>query len=275
MQQEIDTDQQCYDSIVDDMNSNILTSNTGVNDVNEIYQHILDEIDERINTNKEKFDSIKKTSKLEVGIGPCASSLDDLLKSFGVERQAYHGKSLIGNHAHIMLKPKNTKILCSGVSDIVHGKVGDSNIYITAQQDCLKYEKLFNLFNACHILYDSARELSDDDTESLEFAITSFMQYLRLNYPEASISPKLHLLEDHVVTFVKKWHCGLGFYGEQGRENIHHDFKRIKQRYNNIKDPVDRLSYTMNQHLVSTKPQAQLLRPVIKKRKIKSTVSNI
>ena len=58
------------------------------------------------------YNVINKIYKLSLiylflGKGPCASSLDDTLKQCGVERQAYHGKSFIGNHCHTMLKVLN------------------------------------------------------------------------------------------------------------------------------------------------------------------------
>ena len=34
----------------------------------------------------------------------------------------------------------------------------------------------------------------------------------------------LHMLEDHVCSFLRKWHMGLGFYGEQGIEGIYSEF---------------------------------------------------
>ena len=35
------------------------------------------------------------------------------------------------------------------------------------------------------------------------------MQYYRKNVPSESITPKLHMLQDHVVDFVKQWGLGL------------------------------------------------------------------
>ena len=93
------------------------------------------------------------------------------------------------------------------------------------------------------------------------------MQYLRLNWPSINISPKLHMLEDHVVDFVEEWRAGLGFYGEQGGESIHKEFNNMTHRYANIRNPVDRLKYTMNQHLMTVFPRAQDLKPNIRKRK--------
>ena len=52
------------------------------------------------------------------------------------------------------------------------------------------------------------------------------MGYLRNTWPKVSITPKLHMLEDHVVEFIKRWGKGLGTYGEQGGESIHPTFNR-------------------------------------------------
>ena len=94
------------------------------------------------------------------------------------------------------------------------------------------------------------------------------MFFLRSNWPLENISPKLHMLEDHMTPFLRRWHVGFGFYGEQGGESIHHQFKDMKIRYSNIKNPVDRLKYMVNQHLLTTHPKAQDLQPSVKKRKL-------
>ena len=93
--------------------------------------------------------------------------------------------------------------------------------------------------------------------------------YLRTNWPHINISPKLHMVEDHIVPFLRRWKTGCGFYGEQGGESIHHEFKRMKERYSNIKCPTDRLKYLLTQHLLTAFPKAQELKPIIKKRKFK------
>ena len=94
------------------------------------------------------------------------------------------------------------------------------------------------------------------------------MCYLRVNWPQESIIPKLHILEDHVVEFIRRWKVGFGFYGEQGGESIHQEFNRMIDRYSTIKNPVDRVRYTMNQHLLTACPKTQEVKPVVKKRKV-------
>ena len=104
---------------------------------------------------------------------------------------------------------------------------------------------------------------------NVETNINTFMAYLRCNWPKVSISPNLHMLEDHALNFIRKWKVGFGFYGEQGGESIHHEFKKMRNRYSNIKCPTDRLKYLMTQHLLTSFPEAKKLQPVIKKRKFK------
>ena len=48
-----------------------------------------------------------------------------------------------------------------------------------------------------------------------------FMHYYRDVFPEASITPKLHILEDHMVTFLRNWRVGGNLLGEQGAESVH------------------------------------------------------
>ena len=46
------------------------------------------------------------------------------------------------------------------------------------------------------------------------------MTFWRSELSNETVSPKMHMMEDHLVPFVKKWKLGCGFYGEQGDELI-------------------------------------------------------
>ena len=59
-------------------------------------------------------------------------------------------------------------------------------------------------------------------------------------------------------------------YREQGAESIHAYFNSLGRIYRGISDPVDRLKYTMKEHLLNIAPSNIDARPKIKKRK-KST----
>ena len=55
-----------------------------------------------------------------------------------------------------------------------------------------------------------------------------FMHYYRDVFPEASIKPKLHILEDHMVNFLLNWRVGCGLLSEQGAESIHKVYNQLK-----------------------------------------------
>ena len=54
-----------------------------------------------------------------------------------------------------------------------------------------------------------------------------FMHYYRDVFPGASITPKLHILEDHMVNFLRNWRVGCGLLGEQGAERIHKVYNQL------------------------------------------------
>ena len=46
------------------------------------------------------------------------------------------------------------------------------------------------------------------------------MCFFRENWPDVKITPKLHIVEKHVVDFIAKWEAALGYYGEEGAESL-------------------------------------------------------
>ena len=51
---------------------------------------------------EENMETTKKSKSLQ---GPCTASIEPILQCHGIERQAYHGGALVGNHVHKALKP--------------------------------------------------------------------------------------------------------------------------------------------------------------------------
>ena len=77
-------------------------------------------------------------------------------------------------------------------------------------------------FDWLHILFEIYFYFHTENT------IDDFMEYYRTEWPNGSIPPKLHMLEDHATDFVEKWKTGFGMYGEQGGESIHNEFNQLK-----------------------------------------------
>ena len=101
-------------------------------------------------------------------------------------------------------------------------------------------------------------------------AITDLMDFYRKTFPTESVTPKLHMLEVHVVKFIDRWRIGLGMYGEQGGESIHPEFNQLRKMYTSVPSRKDRLKYMMEQHHMKVRPVAQSMVPVIQKRKFKA-----
>ena len=54
---------------------------------------------------------LKDATHISKTPGPCARKLDEVLKLHNVERQAYFGKTFVGNHINKMLKVRLTNFL--------------------------------------------------------------------------------------------------------------------------------------------------------------------
>ena len=67
------------------------------------------------------------------------------------------------------------------------------------------------------------------------YSIKEFMSYYRTTFPEATVLPKMHILEDHVVDWIRKWEIGSGLMGEQGAESIHAHLNLLEAQFRGIR----------------------------------------
>ena len=95
----------------------------------------------------------------------------------------------------------------------------------------------------------------------------AFLKFYRENFSHASILPKMHILEDHVVPWMRRWKVGSGVMGEQGAESIHAHINQLERTYQGIPDDVDRLKYIFKEQALESDPSLTSLRPPLKKRK--------
>ena len=93
------------------------------------------------------------------------------------------------------------------------------------------------------------------------------MTYYRLTFPHSSVLPKMHILEAHVVPWLRKWKVGFGMMGEQGLESIHAYFNSLSRTYQNIPNKVERLKAMMREHLLHSEPGLVEAQPPTKRRK--------
>ena len=81
------------------------------------------------------------------------------------------------------------------------------------------------------------------------------------------MTPKLHMIEDHVVPFLQQWKVGLGMLGEQGAEGIHVHFNQLEQTYCNMANGVERLCAMVVDHFQQVCPENVALEPPVTTRK--------
>ena len=69
----------------------------------------------------------------------------------------------------------------------------------------------------------------------IEAAVRRFLSYYRDSFPDSSMTPKMHFLEEHVVPWICHWRVGLSFHGEQGAESIHAKFNDLSRAHSSSK----------------------------------------
>ena len=92
------------------------------------------------------------------------------------------------------------------------------------------------------------------------------MVYYRTELSSATVTPKLHMLEEHVVPWIRKWGVGFGLLGEQGAESIHASFNSLKRTFRSIPDGLSRLKQMMSEHHLHIAPPNTTARPPVQKR---------
>ena len=93
------------------------------------------------------------------------------------------------------------------------------------------------------------------------------MSFYRTHFPAATVTPKMHMLEEHTVPFLRRWHIGFGFMGEQGAELIHNAINQLEKHYMNMPNWVKRLEAIVRQHHLAVCPPLVVKKPPPKKYK--------
>ena len=78
---------------------------------------------------------------------------------------------------------------------------------------------------------------------ALTFTATNFeefMAYYQEEFLQATVTPKLHSLEDHMVPWLQR--CKVGFLDVQGAESTHAKFNTLRDTYRTMPDKRKRLN---------------------------------
>ncbi|XP_071945125.1 uncharacterized protein [Antedon mediterranea] len=209
---------------------------------------------------REEIESLTKCMEngLPFGTGPIVTSLERVLQKNRIQRQAYHGKSFIGNHVHKCCQDHVRNELVN--APLHEMKIQEAEIPIgkiqlidkRVKELVTKYDALLSKFSRVHNNLNHSKPVTDVDIQGNDEAIKDFMEEYRKT--NKSISPKLHMLEEHVIPQLKAWRFGLGLVSEQGGESIHAALNKRKRTVAGMHDRLGQLTSMMRSHAITTQP---------------------
>ena len=216
----------------------------------------------QVNHLQKVTDSISTMESSKQFRGPCTASIEPVLQAHNIQRQAYHGSAFVGNHVHRDLKPAVIKALTSAPLSVLTTRCSELEHDATAVKQ--RYESLFLAYANCTAKFSHCNKMSQDDTDELARCIQHFLAKAResvVSRQLGRITPKLHLLESHVVPSIRRLGVGIGLLAEQGSETIHAKFNSLNRDYHAIPNRLQRLRAVAEQHLVATLPQHESIQP--------------
>ena len=223
---------------------------------------------EKVNVDRQGLEhELSKFKSVEDG--PCSSCYEPVLLMHRICRQPYHGGAFIGNHVKRALEPDVSQAISTAViAAVEHVCPKSQDMKDASHVIADRYSTLFMQFAACRRQYSSCSGVTAQQITRLASDIATFMASVRKEIVgRGAITPKLHLLEDHVVPQMTHFRAGLGLFGEQGGELIHAKFNTLYRVHGNIPNAVDRLRTVSKQYLLSTLPIVQGSIPQPRKRK--------
>ena len=212
-----------------------------------------------------------KLSKASVKFGPCESTVEPVLQSNHIQRQKYFGGGFNGNYIHHALQPTITHQLSHAHIELVCSRCPD--LLPQALLVAERY-KLMTEYADSRKIFSSSTAVDSSLLEILEEHIQEFMATARsqvVDHNRGNITPKLHLVEHHVVSSIRRFGVSLGLLGEQGGESIHAEFNLLETTFSSVVGELEKLKMVVNckQHLLTTLPKQLATVPEARRRKKK------
>jgi hypothetical protein len=115
--------------------------------------------------------------------------------------------------------------------------------------------KLFGRLNfhysKVHSLVNHSKPVSKEQLQTCKESIRLYMKYYRDYFPKETVTPKQHMIKQHVIPSLAKWGVGLALFREHGVEQSHSMIDALKGRARGIRNPKDRIRILMEQHFLS------------------------
>ena len=208
-----------------------------------------------------------KLQKTTVKLGPCESSVEPVLQRHNIQRQKYFGGAFIGNHIHHALQHQVTHAIAYSHVQVVQNRCPALlNAALTVTE---RYDKAMTQYADCSEIFSSAEAVNPSILHDLEGKIKEFMFTAReeiVRRDRGRVTPKLHMLEAHVLDSMGRFGVGLGMLGEQGGESLHAEFNLLTNTFRSVVREIDRLAMIVKQHCLTTLPQQLAKDPAVARR---------
>ena len=215
----------------------------------------IETVKQKLSNTTEKVTKLESKLNLPTGSGPLVRSLEQSLQKHKIQRQKYHGKSFIGNDCHKYLSHQVYSNICDSILEKTTELTENEIIRRQARDIVFKFKRLWGLFASIHKSISYSNHIDDDFIPLIQRSINEYTSFFRENFPGVRITLKQHLLEDHAVQWLAKYHYGFGLFGEQGIESIHHKIRIIADNHIGIVSPLQRLLSTIEEHHLQSMPE--------------------
>ncbi|CAO4360451.1 unnamed protein product [Caenorhabditis nigoni] len=167
-----------------------------------------------------------KLERILKGAGPTRDLLEAAFRSVGCDNRIWY-QELTGNQARKLLR-------ASSVSKILSVFDASTNMQLTSS-DLHEIQLMRNVMMDLSFLMTSASNSvkTDEEIDEIELVVKRFSKNLRLAQPNATATPKLHLLAAHLVPHLRL-HRSWGRVSEQGIEGLHAVINKVNLRYASV-----------------------------------------
>ena len=185
--------------------------------------------------------------------GPVAQSIEETMYSHKIVIQAYHSRSMVGNHCHKYIQPLVCASICDSIVTKTNELTDDYSKRNTAGKISSQFMKLNQLYCSLHMDICHGNYIPPAEYDSIQKKLSDYLCFYRQCFP-GKVIPKQHILEDHILPWINKWGVGLALHGEQGGESIHRRFNTLLSTHTGIRNELNKLMAIMRDHHTETSP---------------------
>ena len=162
--------------------------------------------------------------------------IEEILKTYGIDRAAHHGGDLVGGAIRKMMA--NGRSICDDICELVLKVAGDNGKDVDGEfgeairerfdiygETLIRFDALFTLLYTDHTTYEGGHFKLVNDAYLVKEKAIHLIRMLGMN-----VTPKLHIVEDHIIDYLIAF-GSLKIYDEQFVERAHQEGKRTQHSW--------------------------------------------